>query len=83
MALFSPFGHTLGIFLFTFVLAIVLLLNGVNSMQPANRKRARELEMGKLSKKPCILCLLLLPFSPYGLTNLFYKRKFILMKVVK
>ena len=64
MALFSPFGHTLGIFLFTFVLAIVLLLDGVNSMQPANRKRARELEMGKLSKKPCIFVFVVASLFP-------------------
>ena len=64
MALFSPFGHTLGIFLFTFVVAIVLPLNGVNSMQPANRKRARELEMGKLRKKPCIFVFVVASLFP-------------------
>ena len=64
MAIFSPFGHTLGIFLFTFVLAIVLLLNGVNSMQPANRKRARELEMGKLRKEPCIFVFVVASLFP-------------------
>ena len=84
MALFSPFGRTLGIFLFTFVVAIVLLLNGVYSMQPATRKSARELEMGKLRKKPCSIFVFVVA-SLYGVRSKkpFYKRKFILMKVVK
>ena len=83
MALFSPFARTLGIFLFTFVVAIVLLLNGVYSMQPATRKSARELEMGKLRKKPCIFVFVVA--SLYGVWSKkpFYKRKLILMKVVK
>ena len=52
-------------------------------MQPANRKIARELKMGKLRKKPCIFVFVVA--SLYGVRSKksFYKRKFILMKVVK
>ena len=83
MALFSPFGRTLSIFFVYISCSNSIVTYGVNSMQPANRKIVRELKMGKLRKKPCIFVFVVA--SLYGVRSKksFYKRKFILMKVVK